>query len=508
MNGSVSKSPKPASFLTPAGILLGLIVALPRILRMASPLIQIEDPNYIYGAFLMLRGFQPFHDFAQPNPPFLESVLSVFYSVFGVNGRIPEAMSACAYCLTAIVIYRLARRLYSPLAGTLASLLFSFHFLPFRYHLFEREIFATLAVAFSLNIILDRQNSAASDILAGALVGLGYACKQTALISFLPIAFVLVFIQRRFARAAQFTAGFMLFALAVTGIYSIAYGNAYLRQTFWFHLIKGAVGPWWIKAFWTLCGLGFLAPFILASIPLIKWRRDHPHWILLALTAADLLFFWFVSGAFWPHYLLSTLLPASILSGAAIASWFQRRPPGKSSDSSSLPARIVSFSAACIGAVALLVSNPSILLGAGAVQKYGFDGIPRREVEDCAAFIRQNTNPDEMIVADPYLALLSERILVVRFEDNWGLVLWMNDLMDKGKYQDGLKSLSASSFGDVRLSSHRYWLPELEKALKEHRIGAIQYSYEVPINPQQLDHLGFKKSYVQPHYEIWLRTGG
>ena len=50
-------------------IIFPILLILPRLIRFFSPMVQIEDPNYIYGAFLVFKGLIPFHEFAQPNPP-------------------------------------------------------------------------------------------------------------------------------------------------------------------------------------------------------------------------------------------------------------------------------------------------------------------------------------------------------------------------------------------------------------------------------------------------------
>ncbi len=476
------------------------LLVVPRLVRFFAPTVQIEDPNYIYGAFLIFKGLIPFHEFAQPNPPLLEAVITVLYHVFGVSYRIPEILSVLAFWGTSCLILFLGKRWFSTGAGIVASLLYSFHYLLFRYHLFERETFATLAVMAGLAILSREEYSWKSHVLAGVITGLGFAFKQTALIPFAAIAVVVLFIQFRWKRAVLFGLGFAGFVAVITLAYSLLFGEVYLRQTFYFHFIKGVVAPWQIKAQWTATGLGYLIPAAVAALPLIWRRRTHPGWILLAMVSADLVFFWFVSGAFWPHYLLSTLPSLALLAGLAIWEWGRLL-----ARQGRRWVRIESLIMAGAVTLGIIVWNPGVLIGAGAVEQYGFQGTPRQEIEACGEFIKTRTTPDDVIISDPFIALVSERIKVVRFKDNWGLVLWMNTMMDQGKYRENVEKLSGQSFGHIRKLSQEYWMPLIETAFYQGNLGAIQPNYELPLPPDYMMNYGFGKGFESEHYTIWIK---
>jgi Dolichyl-phosphate-mannose-protein mannosyltransferase len=480
--------------------LLVIGIMLPRIIRMGYPSVQIEDPNYIYGAYLMTLGQQPFLDFAQPNPPFLEGILAGLYLLFGVSHRVPEAVTALAYILTAILIARIGTRWFSRSAGRWAAGLYSIHFLLFRYHLFEREVFATLAAAAALDLLMRKSRPVTLAVMAGVVFGVGFACKQTALIPFLAVCAILFVFHRKIRSALGFFAGFTGCVLVQTGLYSLMYGGQFLRQTFWFHFIKGSVAPWQIKAGWTLAGLGYLVPLLCGAVFLFRKKLNSPEWIPAAMISADIVFFWFVSGAFWPHYLLSTLLPLALLSGWAVDTWI-----GSDHVYSVVRKRLSLAGAALVFAVMLLV-QPASLIGKGAADNYGFSGTPREDVAECAATIRQHTASSDLVISDPFIALESHREKVVKFKDNWGLILWMNEMIESGKYREGLKNLGQSSFADVRKTSQNYWMPMVEKALRENKVGAIQPNYELPVQPDNLTRLGFKKGISKGQYDIWIRN--
>jgi len=421
-------------------ILFILLLVIPRVLRFIWADVQIEDPNYIYGAFLILKGLIPFAEFAQVNPPLLEIFIATLYKIFGVSYRIPEIVSGVAYLLSAFLIFRIGKRTGTRSIGIIASLLYSWHFLLFRYHLFEREIFATLAVLLAMEFLTREDSGSWTSLIAGLIMGMGFACKQTALIPFVTIL-VFIFLFRRQWRSAVFLgAGFFFITGLITAGYSLVFGSQYMAQTFWFHWIKGFVAPWYIKASWTVAGIGFLIPLSLAGLIYFKSILKDWNWLWLALVAGDLVFFWFISGAFWPHYLLSTLPFAALIAAAFLDSigkeiWMASKTNLAEHNSLAKNVKLPVSLIICAVLIAIMqIYFPGAMIGEGAADNFGFSGIPRAEVASAAKAIRDNTSETDKIIADPFIALEAQRIKVVRFKDNWGLILWMNRMIQRGEY--------------------------------------------------------------------------
>ena len=306
----------------------------------------------------------------------------------------------------------------------------------------------------------------------------------------------------------------------------MVFGRMYLDQTFWFHWIKGYVAPWNVKALWTAAELGFLLPFMIAGLGNLRHPARDANWIWPAMIAADLGFFWFVSGAFWPHYLLSTLPAASLLAGmaasgiAALAAGPKWTGSEGALQSAALPvsvnmeinparfsknrsATILAVLAACIAAMQVWL--PESLIGSGSTERFGFSGTPRREVADAARVIRDNTAESDLIISDPFIGLEARRIKVVRFKDNWGLILWMQRMMERGEYREAVAKLSQLPFGEIRLKSHQYWMPLIETAFANGEVGAVQPNYELPLDGTQLAAAGMRIVYQSPNYTIWAR---
>ncbi|MGB4097913.1 MAG: glycosyltransferase family 39 protein [bacterium] len=497
-------------------LFVGTLIVLPRLLRLAAPQVHIEDPNYIYGAFLIMKGMVPFADFAQVNPPLLESLIAVLYSIFNVTYRIPEIMSAIAYCVTAIILVRLGERFYSAAAGIAAAMFYSWHFLVFRYHVFERETFATLAIFLALDLMTRKKSDKSSFLSAGLLMGFGFGCKQTAIVSFAVILVFLGFVRKEWRRAFHLLCGFAFFAGLISVGYSLAFGRLYMDQIFWFHFIKGFVAPWYIKAYWTWGELGFMVPPMLAGLWFLRRLQSDWNWLWPAMIAADLVFFWVVSGAFWPHYLLSTLPAAALLSGmflAGVMEFLQRKTKKKddhleTTNSNNLRGNwsvLASLMTILIGVLGAQLYLPKGLVGTGSTEHYGFSGISRTEISEVGKAIRDNTAEDDWIISDPFIGLEAQRIKVVRFKDNWGLILWMQQMMERGEYRDAVRTLSKLPFGEIRMKSHRYWMPLVETAFAMNKVGAVQPNYELPLDDAFLLSKNMHIVYQSDHYTIWAK---
>ena len=87
-----------------------LIALVPRIARWFHPEVWMEDSAYIYHAFTLMSGQQPFIDSIYAHPPGLERFLAFFYSIFGVSYRTAEILSSFVMIITTLCIYELSKK--------------------------------------------------------------------------------------------------------------------------------------------------------------------------------------------------------------------------------------------------------------------------------------------------------------------------------------------------------------------------------------------------------------
>ncbi|MGB3976223.1 MAG: hypothetical protein WBM27_07465, partial [bacterium] len=158
-----------------------------------------------------------------------------------------------------------------------------------------------------------------------------------------------------------------------------------------------------------------------------------------------------------------------------------------------------------IGVLGAQLYLPKGLVGTGSTEHYGFSGISRTEISEVGKAIRDNTAEDDWIISDPFIGLEAQRIKVVRFKDNWGLILWMQQMMERGEYRDAVRTLSKLPFGEIRMKSHRYWMPLVETAFAMNKVGAVQPNYELPLDDAFLLSKNMHIVYQSDHYTIWAK---
>ncbi|NQU11447.1 glycosyltransferase family 39 protein, partial [bacterium] len=127
--------------------LLAVVIAVgPRVARLFSPQVWMEDAASLYHGFSIGAGQQPFLDSINGHPPSIETLLAGLYALFGTSYRVAEITSAVVMIVTALLLYDLGRRLTNRWIGLVGVATFSLSPLLVRYHVYEREVF-TVAIA-------------------------------------------------------------------------------------------------------------------------------------------------------------------------------------------------------------------------------------------------------------------------------------------------------------------------------------------------------------------------
>ena len=132
--------------LPPRLVLLIVILAVPRLLRLAWPEVWIEDESYLTGAFQIRQGLTPYTQIPMAHLPLLEGGLALVMLAAPVAIRTAEVLSALAALGASILVARIGERIWGPAVGITAALVFAVSSLLFRYHVFEREVFLLVPV--------------------------------------------------------------------------------------------------------------------------------------------------------------------------------------------------------------------------------------------------------------------------------------------------------------------------------------------------------------------------
>ena len=120
-----------------------LVVALliPRIVRMFYPEVWVEDDFYLESAWFVSAGMRPYLDFVHPHMPLLEWIAAGYIKLFGTSHLSIEILNEAAIFASSLLTYSLARRIAGRPTAILASILYAYSSLVFRYHAYERESF-------------------------------------------------------------------------------------------------------------------------------------------------------------------------------------------------------------------------------------------------------------------------------------------------------------------------------------------------------------------------------
>ncbi len=502
--------------LNPIALLvLILLLAAPRILRILYPLVWIEDPNYIYAAFLIKSGLSPFHDFASPNLPLFEFILAGLYEIFGVSYRIAEIFTALTAVFTASCLFLGMNKLYKMhhvrsskthqfLFVWTAPLLYSLHPLIFRYHVFDREILTAAAAAAAFCLVADQNRKNSVDfLLLPVIFTLGFAGKQTMVVP-LTAWMIFLMLDRSFSHALK-TALFSCLGIAlIYAIFTLIYGIETINQTFIFHFIKGANAPINIRIGWLFQALG--CPLFSGALGLLilSFSNLKKYALLLILwLAAEIFFSVILSSTIWPHYLIPAIIPAALGTAVLSAETFHSLK-----NSLKMPIKKSALPLACFFAMLLLCAATFHFFPkkTKTAEKCGFNGLARSEVKRTADFIYDNTPPQQLIISAPFIALEAQRIKTVNFKDNLGLMRMLKESLQKNEFIKFKKSAAKMSFAALRRNSSRYWLNDIIENIKLGKISAVIPNYELPVSEEFLKNNGFSIQWRSENYQVWLKN--
>jgi len=462
------------------------------------PWVWIEDPNYAYGAFLILRGQIPYQEFAAPNLPLLEQILAGFYHVLGPDYRVAEFLSAMAALGSSVCLGLFARRWFGPVAGWAAAAAFAWHPLVFRYHLFEREVFVALALAWMWLILPWRSRLTwRRGVGLAVLAACGFGVKQTLVFSVAGPLIILSLLPPRRRDGWMTSVLCAAGMVAIYGLYGLIYGRELFLQTFIFHFIKGNLAPLDQRLGWLVQATG---PLLFMGCIGMMFAARHDKRIAAGAAAAfgmELLFSTIISDTFWPHYLITALIPAAVGWGALVQSLASGLKWQRGGPFLAIAGTLLMI-AAC-GIPPFTVGNVPWL------EWTGLGGDARAEVEALGNLISANSQTHEVIIAPPFTALVSARVKIVNFEDNWGVMLALREAMATRGLGELRAQARRGDFAQIRATSRKYWIGEVAAGIKSRRFPVVVTNYELPADPKFIEASGYRLEMVWKDQTVWIR---
>jgi len=496
-----------------AGLGVLALLAAPRLLRMLAPWVWVEDDFYLASALLVRLGERPYLDFVHPHLPLLEFAVAAWLWLAGASHRSIELLSALALFGTSVLVLRLGTRAFGRRAGVLGACLFAWSSLGFRYHVFERESFAALALAAALLLAFrSPRASAAASAAIGLCLWLAAAIKLTSLI---PACAVLGHLAwgrgdaRGALRAAAWLAGGLAASLLVCGA---VYGSAFWLQIGLFHLSKGHYAA--IAApLYPARVLDLLAPlFACGALALARRRPGAQALTLLAWVALGYAFYGFLSPTVWAHNFLELLPALAALAGhGAERVWCGLARVRGAAPRGPLPlARALApalFTLACLAGPTPL-RNESWERGA----VYGFGYLARSEVTALADALREASSPDAAVVAPAFLCFEAGRRPLIRFPETYGVYRDAALRAERDGWLRAWRDTAAQGFFERIGSTARHWQQPLDAALRSGALPVLIPDSEQMLQaivgppPARLAQLGFRPALRSEHFVVWQRS--
>lgn len=493
-----------------------LVVALliPRVVRMLYPEVWIEDDFYLESAWFVSVGMRPYVDFVHPHMPLLEWIAGGYLKLFGMSHMSIEILNEAAIFAASILTYSLARRGAGRPAAILASILYAYSSLVFRYHAYERESFIAPLILLAAIVTLDDRLPAIRQAVILALIFfVACAIKLTAVISLAVILVFIAVVYRRISSAAVSGVIFLAVLGAFSGLLYWLYGNEFVFQTFLFHLLKGRDTGRGV-ALYPLMILDLLAPLFALGCWRIFARRIFSRAVILvlAMVASQYAFFGVLSPTAWGHNYLEALPFIAIVAGmgaqelvAALHELITADDPRKSE-------WLRLMAGAALIAIFLFwitpLKNENWLHGS----VYGFGFVPRAEISQLADALRAASKPGDDVVAPSFVCFEAERRELIRYPETYGVYREAKAEFDRDGFFAARRRLGKIDFFQLITDTRHFWIDQIRAAIASGKVSAVISDSPVQLSPfifipdDFLSRSGFRPVLTTEHFTLWKRA--
>ena len=496
-----------------------LIVALliPRVMRMLYPELWVEDDFYLESAWLVSVGMRPYLDFVHPHMPLLEWLAGCYLKLFGPSHLSIEILNEAAIFATSILTYALGRRVAGRRAAIVASILYGYSSLVFRYHAYERECFVAPLLLLAAIVTLDETLPMLRQaVFLAILFFVACAIKLTAVIA---LAVMLIFIAVSYRRILSASVSGVIFLTMLGGFSAILYrlyGNEFVFQTFVFHFLKGRdTDPTVALYFYPRMILDILAPlFVIGCWRIFADRFFSRAMILvLAIFGAEYLFYGVLSPTAWAHNYLEALPFIAIVAGiggAELVGSIHELITAENRDKSEWQrlAAGVALIAIFLAWLAPLV-NENWLHGS----VYGFGFVPRAEVAQLADALRIASKPDDDVVAPSFICFAAGRKELIRYPETYGVYREAKDEFDRDGFFAARRKLGKADFFQLIIETRHFWTEQIRDAIASGKVSAVISDSPMQLLPlvlvpdNFLTQNGFRVTLVTEHFALWTRGG-
>ncbi len=497
------------------GIPIALLVALavPRIVRMLYPEVWVEDDFYAESAWLVSQGMRPYLDFVHPHLPLLEWVAAGYLKLFGASHISIEILNETAIYVTSILTFVLAQRVAGRPTAILAAAMYAFSSLTFRYHLYERECFVAPLLVWGAIVALDDEVAEMRQaLMLAAIFFAACAIKLTAVIPFGVILVFIAAVRRRLAGAIVSGLAFITGLAIFSALLYWRYGFPFIFQAYIFHFMKGrdsAGGAVWFP---TMI-LDVLAPFFILGCARVAAERLYTRAaaIVLAIAAAEYLFFGILSPTAWAHNYLEPLPFVAIVAGLGLKLMLDSVRHLITAEELTRSGFAWAIGGGLLIAICLLwltpIQNENWLHGSA----YGFGFVPRDEIERLGLAVAKASRADEDVIAPSFVCFQANRRELIRFPETYGVYREGMAALESEGFAAARERLGRADFFHLIESTMHYWTDEMKAAIESGKVNVVVNDSPVQLLPLVLvpDELlvknGFQPVTETEHFIVWQR---
>jgi hypothetical protein len=501
-----------------AGIGAGLVflLLLPRLVRFFYPEIWVEDDFYLESAYLVSVGMRPYLDFVHPHFPVLEWIAGGYIRLFGASNVSLEFLNEAAIYATSLLVFALARRVADRPVAIASAILYGFASLVFRYHIYERECFVAPLVVAATILALDHDSEAVSrkDLAIAGLLAFACAIKLTAVIPTAVIIFYVAGVRRCLLRAIAIGAAVAAAIGLLAAFCYWRYGFEFVFQTFLFHFMKGRQTTAEI-AFYPAAVLDILAPLLILGLirALAGDSMKNALGLVMAMVAAEYIFFGLLSPTAWGHNYLEALPFIAIIAGVgamgllgAVHNLTTAETPARGDWIWAVGGGL--FILLCLVTVTPLVNENWL-----RDSVYGFGFLPRAEISEIATTVRRATSPGDNVIAPSFICFEANRPELIRFPETYGVYREAEAEFERDGFLAARRHLGGAGFFNLIADTAHYWTDQMTRAVVGHKVkivisdSLIQLLPLVRVSPEMLAQNGYRPILQTEHYTVWgLRT--
>jgi hypothetical protein len=505
--------------IAPAAICV--LLAVPRIVRLAHPQVWIEDDSYLTGALMLSHGFLPYRDFPLPHYPALEALLASVFHLAHASIRTAEVTTQIAAFAGSLLVFALGKRLDGVLTGAMAAIIFAMSGLLFRYHVFEREVFVVVPVLAAVWMAsrlaaLAGSGTGRRTFAIGTLLFVALTIKLTAVAGLVAVALQL-WHQRGIRAAAQATGCAVALLVALTIALVAAFGADFVVQVFLFRAAHAAFPSLSVKLTEMRLTMDISLALGLAGLAFTIWTDRTQKWLgpMLQLTVGFVVLV-LLNPTYWPHTGIELLPWLSLASGFLVASAVRAvRSTSVVAGAHVQPAK--AFVCALMAVLLLVFVAPVYNLNweAGDDSMYGFGYRDRSELEAVGAYVRAHTDAQALVATPPIIAFVADRREAVPYPEIAGTVIELTDAVRRRGWLAAIgdPALRYDSFWDSVEASRARIAPQIASALSAHRIEALINNSPddlmpvsfIDVSQTALEASGYQLESAFPHYDVWLR---